>query len=452
MASTPTYRARMLLRLTVMLPRDGSWDPFTYDVPVIEAKVTSNDFNHADTLDVKLNWVDAGVDPRLIANATCEFYLGNADALDRWEPTLKDLRFVGRLVESARHGEGDALEVQCTFHDYTSFFIATKPVRTDAIPTYNDTFRQAWRRLCLATPGAEPLADALEFRGVADLGRIGDVVSDRFARLGARVAVNPSTDAWGMWKDLVGSAGLLTFFELDTCIVCPFSDYYTGDDPPRLIWGKNLLDFSERRNGNFELKGVLVQAVDPLGAQPMREAHFNPLAGVKKKLSARRVKKSKARAQTYDPKEYDAFVVPWASQDALERLAEMIYEVRARQQIEGTATTAEMLVDRASGSGFDLLSLRSGDTIEIRFADTEDANFVKLFGDEARRASYLKRIGYSDAVARVIAANVDYLGGQGNLFFAKSVSTSLSGGKDAGSFRVQVEYCNKLDPSQGAVA
>jgi hypothetical protein len=447
----PLYRPRMLLRLTVVFPGDGE-DGITFDVPVVEAKLVSNDFNHADTLTATCSWLDTGLDPRFIGNAVCEFYLGNANDRGEWTPSREDLRFVGRLVEPSRHGTGDSVSVQLEFHDYTSFFLATRPIRTEAVPTYADTFSAAWRRLCRNTPGAETLVDSLEFRGASDA-RIGGIVSQRFARLGAQVAVNPSADAWAIWKDLVGSAGLLTFFDLDTCVISSASDYYTGDDPPRIVYGKNLLDFSERRNGNFELKGVIVQSVDPLGARPTIEASYNPLRGIKRKLNARPAKKSKAFKPTYDSKEYDAFVVPGlTSQDAADEMVRTIYEVRARQQLEGSATTADMTAATTRGDLFDLLNLRSGDTVEIRFLDSADVDFARTFRSAEDRENYLVLRGYSRPIAKIVAKNVETLGEKGNLFYCKAATTSLSGGESDGSFRVQIDFCNKIDPTGGAVA
>ena len=444
----------MLLRLAVMLPQPGG-DPVpeTFDVPLVEARLISNDFNHADTLSCTCDWVDTGLDPRFIGNAICEFYLGAADERGEWAPTRDNLRFVGRMVEPSRHGTGDSISVQLEFHDYTSFFLLTKPVKAEAVPTYEDTFSSAWRRICENTPGAELLVDALDFRGATDV-RIGDVVSDRFAKLGAKVAVNPSSDAWGMWKDIVGSAGFLTFFDLDRCVVTSVSDYYTGDDPPRIAYGKSLLDFSERRNGNFELKGVIIQSTDPLGARPTLEGSYNPLKGVKKKLKAKKVTaRSKAAESTYDSKEYDAFVVPGlTSQEAVDQMARAVYEQRARQQLEGSCTTAEMFVETAGGDRFDLLGLKSGDTLEVRFLDSADVDFVRTFQSADERARYLVFKGYTESVARIIAANVQLLGEKGNLFYVKAVTTSLSGGAESGSFRVQVDFCNKIDPTAGAVA
>ena len=451
---TTIYRARMLLRLTVMLPTGGgNFDPYSFDVPVVDARLVSNDFNHADTLSVTCDWVDTGLDPRFIGNAICEFYLGAADERGEWAPSRDNLRFVGRMVEPSRHGTGDSISVQLEFHDYTSFFLLTKPVKADAVPTYADTFSSAWRRICENTPGAELLVDALDFRGAADV-QVGDVVGSRFAKLGASVAVNPSSDAWGMWKDLVGSAGLLTFFDLDRCVVASVTDYYTGDDPPRIAYGRSLLDFSERRNGNFELKGVIIQSVDPLGARPTLEGSYNPLKGAKKKLSGKKVTaRAKAAAATYDSKEFDAFVYPGlTTQEAVDQMARSVYEQRARQQLEGSLTTAEMSVETVGGGQFDLLGLKSGDTIDVRFLDSGDVEFVRTFQSADERARYLVFRGYTEPVARVIAANVQLLGERGNLFYVKAVTTSLSGGAESGSFRLQVDFCNKIDPTAGAVA
>src|SRR6478735_10008156 len=98
----PVYRPRALLRLTIPLPRGDGYEAFTYDVDVRRVHLEINDHNHADALDVEVDWIDAGVDPRWIAGGTCEFYLGAADDFGDWEPAEDNLRFVGRMVRPAR--------------------------------------------------------------------------------------------------------------------------------------------------------------------------------------------------------------------------------------------------------------------------------------------------------------------------------------------------------------
>jgi hypothetical protein len=220
-------------------------------------------------------------------------------------------------------------------------------------------------------------------------------------------------------------------------------------DPPRIVWGKNLLDFTEKRNNNRTIKGVGIQSFDPIAGKTL-ESLYNPLAGnVHKKIGA----KSRGKAASgHDDKEYDIFQYSGITeQAALDALAKRVYAERSRQELEGALSTAEMEIPTGAGEAFDLLSLASGDTIDVRFVDTADAEFVKGFDSREKRVKYLEAIGYSGSVANIIAANVDSLTSKSNLFYCKTVTTTLEATSDGGgSFRVDIEYMNKIDPTGGA--
>jgi hypothetical protein len=439
------YRPRALLRLAVAVP--GQTEPIAFEVPVVRARHVKNDHNHADTLDVTLDWADTGVDPRWIASAIGEYHLGVANDAGAWEPTKDNRRFIGRLVEVSRIGEGDSLHVEMTFHDYTSFFLLAKPVSTDAIPSYSDTLDQAWSRLCGTVPGALEL-DELELRGLEETPVIGTAVAERFRKRG-HLAVKPGLDAWAVWQQAVGMMGLISFFEADTCIVTTARDLYTSLNPPQIVYGRNLFSFSEHRNNDRVAKGVIVTSFDAVSGTAI-EAAFNPHAGNVKKLGAKG-KKSKKPKFLDVSKEYDVFPYPGITdQTTLKALAERIYVERIRQELEGAATTKDFDVETASGVDFDLLSLGSGDAVEIRFLGDEDAAFVKKFDTQQQRSSYLQRIGYSPSVADIIAANVDKISSRSNLFHVKSVTTNLeTTGDGGGSFSVELSYCNKIDVGGG---
>jgi hypothetical protein len=439
------FRPRALLRLAVVV--HGQNDPITFEVPVVRARHARNDHNHADTLEVTVDWADTGVDPRWIASAIGEYHLGTADERGSWEPSEFNRRFIGRLVEASRVGDGDAVRVEMTFHDYTSFFILAKPVASDAVPLYSDTLDQAWARLCETVPGAQDL-DELELRGLDSTPVIGDGVAARFKKRGA-LHIKPGIDAWALWQQTVGMAGLISFFDQDVCVVTTARDLYTSDSPPRILYGKNLLSFSEHRNNDRAAKGVIITSYDPIKGVSL-EASFNPHAGNVKKVGA---KKKSRKARVIDvSKEYDVFAYPGVTeQTALDALCERVYFERARQELEGTVATGDMVAETSGGAMFDLLSLGSGDAIEIRFLGDEDVQFVKNFDTVQKRATYLERLGYTPQVAQIIAANVDSIGTRSNLFHVKSVTSTIesSGADGGGSFRLEIAYCNKIDPTAG---
>ncbi len=106
---TMIYRPRCAAILTVPIAGSGSNggadETTTFPLQIRRASLLSNDHNHADTLDLAVDWKDAGVDPLLLANATVLFYIGNSTRGGSWQPTQSDLRFVGMMRRPRRIGD-----------------------------------------------------------------------------------------------------------------------------------------------------------------------------------------------------------------------------------------------------------------------------------------------------------------------------------------------------------
>lgn len=443
------YRPRAALALTIPLRKNGDLEAFTYTVPVQHFHHTQNDHNHAATLSCTVDWLDAGVDPRWIASATCEFFLGNASEDGEWVPNADDLRFVGRLVKPSRSYSGDKLTVSLEFHDYTSFFLLAKPLATRGVPLYTDDLKEAWARICQSVPGAEELADNIIFEGLDKIPKLGDAVVPRFRKAG-KLQVSPQNDAWSVWQQAVGAAGLISYFRLDQCVVTTATDLYTAADPPRFVWGKNLLSFSEQRNNDFALRAVGLVSYDPTTGKTL-EVVYDPQRTTIK-VGAKNKKSKKPPKVKEDLSVVDFFQYPGVTDDgALLDIAKRVYEERSRQAMEGSLSTVDMDIETVSGAEFDLLTLAAGDVIQVRFMETGDVEFVKGFDSIDERADYLVGKGYTEEVARIIATNVDSYTDFSSQFYVKSVETEGDFAGE-GSFNISVNYINKIDPKTGASA
>ncbi len=251
----------------------------SFPVRVRRAWWESNDHKHADVLRMTAEWRSAGADPRLLSSATVQFYLGSADEHGDWTPGQGTLRFIGTLVRPrrvARESEGFVAELE--FQDYTSFFLRAK-LPPEGIPDYSQSLDDAWARICDNTGYLDPggsskiistvsaLRDRLTPVGQLAQGALpslGKAAAPRFARLGARVPVKPGADAWAAWQQCVGMCGLISFIRKDQCIVTLAQDYYSDQNPPRLVWGRNILEMSEARSADLAGKGVGVTSFEPL--------------------------------------------------------------------------------------------------------------------------------------------------------------------------------------------
>lgn len=448
-----TYRPRMTGYLTVptagkraqKIALEGTADPgIQIPLKVRRSENERNDHNHADSCRVDVDWKNAGIDPRLIRNATLSFYLDEADTFGNWEPKERNCRFIGMVNECTRNlSSDDPHMMSISALDYTTLFLRAKPFGSSGIPDYSQTLDDAWRRIVSQTPGAGVLADRLVLRGLNSFPKLGDAVAKRFKKLG-KVPVKQNTDAWAVWQQCVGMMALISFIDRDQCIVTTSTTYYTGEDPPKLIWGKNIKSMSETRDVVNFRKGILLSSFDP-DTGSVLEARFPPKED--KRLARKQVMSHKigeANPKTEIVKEWDPFPYPGVTNKAkLLEIAENAYHERKRQELQGTLTTYEMETRTEDDVRFDLVNLQAGENIKIAFNEDERAVLAGL-PTEGERIRHLVRQGYSSEAAQVISQNMNDLALLNQQFYVKRVMTRMSTETEGGDFMIEISYANRI--------
>jgi hypothetical protein len=421
-----------------------------------------NDHNHADTLKVSAAWRDCGVDPRLIRNATCEFWMGNANERGVFTPSNENLRFLGVMTKPRRVAkEGGGFQVELEFHDYTAFFLEQKPFPSAGVPVYTDSISDAWKQICDHTgplgedgkiqSSVEVLREAIEFRGgVPPNLTLGTAVAERFAKL-AKVPVKSKSDAWAVWQQCVGMMGLISWIDRDRCVVTTSTEYYTVDTAPRLIWGRNILEAEEQSHAKFSDKGVALTSFDPLSGTTY-EAFYPPPNDeriVRKRVTAKRSSKhgkpSKAKAPAFPSERYDFFEYHGVTDlDRLYEIAQRVWDERSRQELDGKVRTGEMFVDGVDGQLADLLEVRAGDAVRIEIDAHDKERLISLAGSETLAREYLAARGYSPEASTLILANMNRVGKLDVTFHATSVRVALEADSDSGKFDVEIAYHNRI--------
>ncbi len=247
--------------------------------------------------------------------------------------------------------------------------------------------------------------------------------------------VKPGADAWAVWQQCVGMCGLISFIRKDQCIVTLAQDYYSDSNPPRLVWGHNILEMSEARSSDFAGKGVGVTSFDPLTNKTL-EAFYPPLGT---SPSKRALSTGGKVSDHYEMFPYTGIT----DQATLDGLARRIWEERSRQELEGQLSTAEMFADTVGGTSFDLLTLGPGDAVRVEF-EQKDKEALRAIATVEERIAYLTRRGYSDGVAQLIAKDADAFTALSPEFCVKRVTVDLQTSEDSGSMEVQINYCNRL--------
>lgn len=474
----PLYRPRMMVRLYVpnvgspqdRVVQEGQDDVTMLQVRCHKARLESNNHNEADEVDITICYDDAGIDPRFLRSAEVYLYLGDGDENGDFAPSLDNLRFIGIAtdVERVMATDPGGKDVRIRALDYTTLFLACKHFPRQGIPDLSLTLLEAWHRICDntgyydlqgsagATTGqvvstVARLRDRIEFHGLDAPGPVlGSAVSARLAKLG-KLQVHDNADAWAVWQTAVGSVGLISYIRGDRCIVTTATDYYTSDDPPRLIYGQNVTHIREARDGNaFTGKNVALFSFDPLSLHCV-EAYWPPieLAVKKKKTGAGALGAGvSVRAQDYEVFDYQGG--PTMDATTLQAIAKRVWEERSRQELTGEATTSEMFVDTLNADRFDMLKLAAGDRVRIEIEQDALTLIQQLDSEAAREAALVER-GYSADMAHFIALNLSSITSMPPEFQVHSVTTELDvTDEEGGRYETQVRFLNRIDPSGAA--
>jgi hypothetical protein len=455
------YRPRVAASITSPIPgsgRNGGTDEtVTFPLQVRRASLLLNDHNHADTLEMTVDWMDAGLDPRLLSNATVLFYLGAAPDGGPWQPTQADLRFVGIVKRPRRSGDGGSgLTVEILAHDYTTLFLDAKPFAASGVPDLTDDLASAWRKICGHTglidastgelhSTVQALADRIRFVGVDEPPVLGKAVASRFRKLG-KVQAKPDADAWAVWQQCVGMCGLISFVKLDACVVTTATDLYSGRNPPRLIWGSalgNILRISEERDTRLSGAGVGITSFDPLTGTTL-EALWPPIGDASIRRKRLGAKKAAGPDEMRESEAREYFAYPGVTDEGvLLDIARRVYEERSRQEFEATLTTCEMSVPSLDGSAFDLLALASGDVIRIEIDPADTERLGQLRSDEERLDNLVGR-GFSEGLATLVVRTLSASRSLSPDFYVKRVSTHLETSPEGGTFEVEIAVCNRI--------
>lgn len=457
---TPTHKVQTLLQIDV--PKE---DKFVVLHPrVIEAKWTRNNHLIADELTVTIGWKEGGVDPRTVKNARCGFWMwdSNREDFDR----EKHLRFTGIGKKVHRRLSDQGWVVDITFHDYTTLFINNKPMKSSGMPSYSDTLRQIWERICDNTGWQDPntdriissvaalkpnliFKDELAIKGWEER-TLGEIVPKRFHAI-AKPQPKSGASSWDVWQWCVCCLGLISYIDRDTCVITDTTEHYSAEDAALAIYGDNIHSLEESVDTDITLKGILLKSFDPLTGRVL-EAFYPPPGD--ERLKARRAAVGKrseegatvtANEQSADYEEFNRYDI--TDQAALDRAAREAYEERARQEIEGSFKTAEVTLYTKTGDPVDIFDLRAGDAIRVELRPglrdlLENVAKTSTWGDgSAVQIQYLvSELGYDEDVAELIVANMKDREIRSSVFHVKSIEVDYGPDK----FEVDVKYHNLI--------
>jgi hypothetical protein len=441
---------------------------YRFDLRPHHARLVSNNHNDADELELTFSYDEAGLDPRFMRSGELWFYLADGYAFDGFRPGFNNLRFVGIVKDVERtfdQSKGKMLKILA--QDYTCLFLEMKNFPPSGVPLFSDTLQTAWQRICEHTGvvdfDTDPpsiasttvnLIDKLVLLGDINPNKtLGDVVPARIAKLG-KLQLDNAADAWAVWQTAVRSLGLISFIRGDRCLVTNATDFYTADDPPRFLFGENIVEWTEaRRLGDVSQNNVCLRSYDPLSGRTLEALYPHPALAMKqKRLGAAPTKKAPKVSHS---KPYDAYDLPFviSDEETLYNIARMVWEERTRQELSGRLKTVEMYTATARGTqnAFDLLSLAAGDQIQVE-VDREALDAIQGMTNVGDRVVALTARGYSDETAIYIAENLNEINKLPSQFLVKTVTTEFeaTGAEGGCSFSMEIDYVNRIDITANA--
>lgn len=466
------YKPRAAIRLEV--PKAGSRTETVVITPsIISCKWTLNNHLEADELTVTMGWEECGVDPRLMKNATCEFYMWDDVRQDQFdmndrEKSKQYLRFAGICTKAMRKLGDSTSEVSLTFHDYTTLFIHMKPYPTEGMPLYTDTLKQMWEKLCDHTGARDPNFDTANKKStstniissvaalrdhlntdflLADQEELtlGNQVNKRFLVMD-RPSIHQGANAWEVWQYVCSMLGLVSYIQGTECMIMRTTEHYRTDKAPAMIYGENIKEFEEDADTSISGKGVMLKSQDMLTHRTLEAVYPKP--GDErlklKKSEAKRALKAGRAADDVDVNavsgDYQEFTYPWIQdQAALDARAEQAYEEFSRQSMSGSLKTSEMAIEAVDGSAFDILNLKANDPLIVRIDPNIRANGAQN-AEEAKKY-LIDVLGYNEGLASIISQNFGATELQSPIFHVTSMSVELN----PDEFTVDIKYHNLIN-------
>jgi len=447
-----------------------------YELPILARNVTVNinDYSHADTFELEVEYKHFPFDPRAIRACGVTVFMDNMgklydpdNSMRQVAPKRENAVFMGFADEESIHFDDTHRTVKLEGRDFTGLLVDRKyPHGTVNVEKPLD---QVLMEILSGLPETKELV--LDNRVVLLPGERLPVLSKFWSerdKLSGRVNVPANKTYWDVIQDVVGRAGLIAYMELDKLVLSQPRVLYDKGRPAVFVYGRNLksLEFKRKvgrmKNFNVAVRSLNVASKEVLLAKIPEEAsaEWSKRTGIPNKEMVVQTLKpdgtpvdvtkgSGGNGAQSQPEvaPYMSFRVPDVSSKAqLITIGERIYEEISRQQIEGSLETHDMEVPRAAihdgrlhdVSRFDVLKLRVGAPIRIEI-DQGDLQGISRIADRSERVRFLVARGYN---AKVAAAFAESMGRYNPVFYTKAVTYRMDA--DQG-FECKVEFLNFIE-------
>jgi hypothetical protein len=454
------------------------------DIEPISLQIERNGLATADTATAVIDYTDAPIDPQILRAAHVELILGVVTASEyedgmetstrRSDGSLTSLveapgegsltgvtRFVGFVDTwgTSYSMEGDTISMDCRDMSAQLRDLRLNPGESidltlpidEGVSAFLDSVSATSRGIEVTYLGdgdpPTPANAAPTTRRRARRGRVA-----RRARRG-----NEEMSVWDHITDVVRGLGLLPVTS-DYALQITEPRTLTSDTSQvkRMVFGRNL----ESLEFNRKLSGVKVPTIEArsydqdrgrtLWARyPVRSGErASGVLGIDNPPRPLRANEVPPSGSNPDEGIRVLVVSGVTDLELLERIAQNAFDQLGRQEIEGSFSTFDTWSYESAPNISDLLRLKSGDAVEILISSSdtpEDEEFgtnvtrARLQAmDRARRADYLRSLGWDSAVAERFAALQDATGFQ-TIFRVQDVRISWD--RESG-FKLSCSFIN----------
>lgn len=407
--------------------------------------VTRRPHHQAGTCEVEYNATAMPFDIRRLNGIFLTVFMGAAPSMSADIQEQKYVQFVGYADTESVRRSPDGTKITLSARDLSSLLRDLKPMyvltqdgqNINPTPRYSDTLTGAIQRI-LQWAGMQNI---FEIQDDDNLGAtLLSTLTDSRGANGFVPIPKHEVSAWDAIDHAAAICHVLVHVELGKIVLRKPSDAFALPTDPKtapaysFVFGKslpnytNLLEVEVTKKFIRNRKGVRLVATVPGGREGLT-SDYPPNSGIPPKhapkLGAVKATKPKKVSLTVgggvsnssslqDPPR-DVFVVGGygvQTQSGLDKLAELVYRVRSRQELEGTLTT-RIWDDK-------VLNLRNGDRFEVRVKPELETELINR-PDEGSQVRFLKdHFRVNEQAARIMLAQIR--GQESTLFYLRSIS------------------------------
>jgi prophage tail gpP-like protein len=431
-----------------------------------DLEIEINSYKEADTARITLDYKNFPFDPRSIRSLKVTCHIADLEKLfdaqgnptvlspvdvtqltdqqrEKFEQQLRENTvFAGFADESTMEFNDGAREIVIEARDQTSLLIDTKYPRTttkldqpffDTIRSVLDTYESTQHIKIEARPASLITSTPIIASASSD---INDATKN----------TKPGESMWDYIVDLCNRVALIPFIELDKLVITEPRILYTDSNRSLFTWGHNLRTLRfKRKLGRNKGINIEVRSLNELSKEVISVKYPEDSPGGKAQTIPHIVDgENKTKVAPY----HVFLLKNIVNSDILLKQAENIWNEMARQEMEGSLSTKEMLIcmegkdERTKVDHMKITDVKMGTPIEVQI-EAEDAKVLGTLegrGVDAMR-KYLVSRCYPTRVADAISQSYELMRKTATPYYTTKARLTVN----QSGFQADIDFINFIE-------